>query len=127
MPSLQEANRLVDLMPKAEKLIVPDRGHFVLDDTVNLTEAILYSHIDPLDWKTTKRTYDPIQDYKLPSDKEFSVAIEKTVKPLRTAHSPVFFSTDEKGKRWRGLSKIPRPEGPLLFVSNHQFCKSAKC
>ena len=127
MPSLQEANRLAALLPNAEKLIVPDRGHFVLDDTVNLTEAILYSHIDALDWKATKKTYDPIRDYKLPSDKELAVAIEKTVVPSRTAHSPVFFSTDDKGKRWRGLSKIPRPEGSLLFVSNHQFGELQTC
>ena len=126
MPSLQEANRLVEIMPNAEKLIVRGRGHLVLDETVNLTEAILFSKIDPLDWKATKAKYDPILDWKLPSRQQVTKVIEESVQPLRTAHSPVFFSTDEKGKRWLGLSKIPRSsDGPLLFIANHQFGKKA--
>ena len=48
LPSKSEADRLVMALPNAEKLTVRQRGHFVLDDKVNLTEAILYSSIDPL-------------------------------------------------------------------------------
>jgi pimeloyl-ACP methyl ester carboxylesterase len=122
MPSLKEAERLVKVMPNAEKLVVRGRGHFVLDGTVNLTEAILYSRIDPLDWKNKKRRYDPILDWQLPSRSEFAQVVEASVNQLRIAHSPAFFSTDDRGKRWMGLSKVRRPTTePLLFVGNHQF------
>jgi pimeloyl-ACP methyl ester carboxylesterase/1-acyl-sn-glycerol-3-phosphate acyltransferase len=124
MPSATEADRLVQkLHPWAEKLDVRDRGHFVLDDAVNLTEAILYSKIDPLGWKHNKRAYDAVTDWKLPPAHEVEAVIEKQVTPLRTLHSPVFFSTDENGKRWKGLSKFPATnrENPILIVANHQF------
>ena len=122
MPSEEEAKRLVSVMPSAKSLVVPDRGHFVLDDTVNLTEAILYSDIDPLEWKVSKKKYDPILDWKLPDTEIVDETIEKTLEPFIKAHSPVFFSTDkDTGKRWRGLSKLPEKTGPLLIVGNHQL------
>lgn len=122
MPSEEEAKRLVDILPNAKSLVVPDRGHFVLDDTVNLTEAILYSDLDPLEWKTTKKKYDPILDWKMPEPRYVEQAVEVFVKPFVTAHSPVFFSTDKNtGKRWRGLSRFPDKTGPLLIVGNHQY------
>jgi len=123
MPSAQEVDRLMNVLPSSEKLVVRGRGHFVLDDSVNLTEAILYSSIDPLNWKETKKPYDIIRDWKLPPPEKIKDTIEKTVDPLRTIHSPVYFSSDEKGKRWMGLSKLPETEGPLLIVANHQFGK----
>jgi pimeloyl-ACP methyl ester carboxylesterase/SAM-dependent methyltransferase len=122
MPSEDEAKRLVDTIPYAKSLLVPDRGHFVLDESCNLTEAILYSDIDPLDWKTSKKKYDPILDWVLPDPDIINETIERTVKPFITAHSPVFFSTDPITlKRWRGLGKIPEKTGPLLIVGNHQL------
>ena len=122
MPSQEEAKRLVDVLPSAKSLVVPDRGHFVLDDSVNLTEAILYSDIDPLEWKTTKKKYDPILDWKLPGADIIEETVDKTLKPFVQAHSPVFFSTDkDTGKRWKGLSKFPEKTGPLLIVGNHQL------
>jgi len=48
-------------------------------------------------------------------------AREERVKPFKDNHSPVYFSTDETGKRWFGLSKIPDKDEQLLFVGNHQF------
>eukprot|EP00977_Amphora_coffeiformis_P010882 scaffold2558_cov172-Amphora_coffeaeformis.AAC.13 len=121
MPSEEEAKRLVSIMPLAKSLVVPDRGHFVLDDTVNLTEAILYSDIDPLEWKVSKKKYDPILDWKLPDPEIIDETVEKTLEPFIKAHSPIFFSTDKAGKRWRGLSKFPEKTGPLLIVGNHQL------
>ena len=127
MPSDKEVERLMEVIPSCEKLVVRGRGHFVLDETVNLTEAILFSNIDPLKQKQ-QRKYDPITDWSLPPQDEINDIFEQQVKPTRNIHSPVFFSTDVRGKRWRGLSKLPRPdasngEGPILFVANHQFCK----
>lgn len=118
LPSKQEANRLVDVMPNCTKLMVRGAGHFVLDDRVNLTEAIAYAEWDPLNLQTKK--FDPITDWKLPPDDEVTRIIEERVDPLRRLASPVFFSTDNQGKRYKGLSKLP-PEGPLLFVANHQL------
>jgi pimeloyl-ACP methyl ester carboxylesterase len=123
MPSAIEADRLVRTLAKCEKIVVPGRGHFVLDETVNLTEAILYSKIDPLKWKETKKPYDVVKGWNLPGPIKVSSVIEKSVKPLRIAHSPVFMSTDKTGKRWMGLSKVPKIEGPVLFIANHQFGK----
>lgn len=122
MPSASECDRLLKLIPNSEKLLVSNRGHFVLDDSVNLTEAILYSNIDPLEWRETKKPYDPILDWTMPSDHDLEQVLASTVRPLERVHSPVFFSTDSKGKRWRGLTKIDM-DGPVLFVGNHQFCE----
>ena len=125
MPSAVEGKRLLETIPTCQELVVPSRGHFVLDETVNLTEAILYSqNIDPLNWKETKKKYDPILDWKLPPPEQIDEAIEQQVKPLRQAFSPIFFSTDKNGKRWKGLSKLPektRSTNPILFVGNHQL------
>jgi len=132
LPSAKHADEFLlnALEPYGEKLSVRNRGHFVLDETVNLTEAIVYSKIDPLHRNTSdsskrQKPYDPIRDWKLPLA-DLRKAIEKTVEPMRVAHSPVFFSTDKSGKRWKGLLKVPvrrdlEQSGPLLFVGNHQF------
>ena len=119
LPSKNEADRLVRIMPSTKKLIVPGAGHFVLDSRVNLTEAILYSDIDPLGMKVGFR-YDPITDWKLPSPEEVESTIESRVKPLRQLTSPIFYSTDDSGKRWKGLGQLPS-DGPLVFVANHQL------
>ena len=142
LPSKDEVLRLKVLLeephgevsPSVETLIVPQRGHIVLDESVNLTEAIVYSKIDPLHRRHRDKSikakgnhlYDPISDWKLPSTEIMDATMQKTVEPARRFHSPVFFSTDDLGKRWRGLGKIPSPsqcDGPLLIVGNHQFGK----
>jgi pimeloyl-ACP methyl ester carboxylesterase len=123
MPSAGEADRLVRTLPKCEKIEVAGRGHFVLDENVNLTEAILFSKIDPMKWKETKKKYDMVLDWKIPGPEKVASAIESSVKPFRIAHSPIFMSTDKNNKRWMGLSKVPRQDGPVLFVANHQFGK----
>ena len=123
LSSGKEINRLAKVLPISQKLVVSKAGHFVLDHNVNLTEAMIYSEIlDPLNLKKKKERYDPILDWKLPSHDVIKESIEKVVKPLQQAHSPVFLSTDEHGKRHMGLGSVPR-EGPLVFVSNHQLCK----
>jgi len=121
LPSTKEADRLLEVLPNAEKLSVRGRGHFVLDENVNLTEAILYSNIDPYGWKNSKKKFDCVLDWEPPSELEREKLLERNVKPFRSAFSPVFFSADQAGKRWKGLGKIPRPDGPILFVANHQF------
>jgi pimeloyl-ACP methyl ester carboxylesterase len=121
----QEVKRLEKILPNFEKLVVRGAGHFVLDENVNLTEAILNSDLDPLKMKKGKK-FDPILDWKLPPKKEFDEFIERSIKPLDNAFSPIFMSTDENGKRSMGLGNLPKDQGPLLFVSNHQLRTSLK-
>jgi pimeloyl-ACP methyl ester carboxylesterase len=130
LPSRAELKRLQETLAPGivEALVVPERGHFVLDDSVNLTEAILYSKINPRGGRrgstiVTKK-FDPITDWRIPDDVDRYIA--QNVQPLRDLFSPVFFSTDDvTGQRSKGLGKVPSRKrtngGPLLFVSNHQF------
>eukprot|EP00542_Grammatophora_oceanica_P005239 CAMPEP_0194067984 /NCGR_PEP_ID=MMETSP0009_2-20130614/86846_1 /TAXON_ID=210454 /ORGANISM="Grammatophora oceanica, Strain CCMP 410" /LENGTH=706 /DNA_ID=CAMNT_0038721039 /DNA_START=86 /DNA_END=2206 /DNA_ORIENTATION=+ len=119
LPSKKEAERLSSTLPNCETLVVRGSGHFVLDSRVNLTEAIIFSKIDPMR-RTERIKYDPIKDWSLPDEEEVRKTIEERVNPLRQVTSPVFFSTDEDGKRWRGIGQVPS-EGPIVFVGNHQF------
>lgn len=122
--SRQEADRLTKILKKSEKLVVRDAGHFVLDENVNLTEAIIFSDLDPLSMKKTKKKFDPILDWKLPPQDVIDEMMESTIKPLEDAFSPIFMSTDENGVRSMDLENLPKNkgDGPLLFVSNHQLC-----
>lgn len=121
LPTKEEANRLAKLLPDCVKMDISGSGHFVLD-SVNLTEVLLDSHIDPLDLQQNS-TYDPITDWTLPPKDIVDRVIQKRVEPQRKRASPVFFSTDSvTGKRRRGLSLVPsNSNGPLLFVGNHQL------
>jgi hypothetical protein len=121
----QEVKRLEKILPNFEKLVVRGAGHFVLDENVNLTEAIIHSDLDPLNMKKGKQ-FDPILDWKLPPKDVVDEFIERAIKPLDTAFSPIFMSTDENGKRSMDLGNLPINEGPLLFVSNHQLRTSFK-
>lgn len=120
-----EADRLAKLLPQAEKLQVPQAGHFVLDDNVNLTEAILYSRLDPLNFKGTRRPYDPIVDWQVPAKDVMEQILTTSVKRLEDTFSPIFMSTNGNGQRAMGLGNVPK-DGPILFVSNHQLCRLDK-
>ena len=120
LSSKNEANRLTKLLPQSQKLIVKEAGHFVLDENVNLTEAIIYSKLDPLKFAEHKKKYDPILDWKIPSNEELNQVFNTSVKQLEDAFSPIWMSTNKEGKRSFGLGDVPN-EGPILFVSNHQL------
>jgi pimeloyl-ACP methyl ester carboxylesterase/1-acyl-sn-glycerol-3-phosphate acyltransferase len=123
LPSRSEAQHLEGIIPKCETLVVPNRGHFVLDQNVNLTEAILYSSIDPMNRRVKVKPYDPILDWKLPTHDKIVATIQNSTSTSRTLHSPVFFSSDGSGRRTMGLGWLPKTSTtrPLLFVGNHQF------
>ncbi|KAL3944286.1 MAG: hypothetical protein SGBAC_001631 [Bacillariaceae sp.] len=116
-----EVKRLQEKLPQVETLVVRNAGHFVLDENVNLTEAILYSKLDPLNFSETKKEFDPILDWKLPKQEVIDETRKSTIKPLQDAFSPVYMSTDANGKRSFDLDNIPRDDGPILFVANHQL------
>ena len=124
-----------------------------MDDRFNLTQAILeapfYTNESNTAKTSKKQSYDPILDWKPPSDDLLKTTIESTVQPLRTFTSPVFFSTGLDGKRRKGLGFVPshnvdynnlshnneisqkqttkqnvitsETNKPLLFVANHQL------
>ncbi|KAL3796794.1 hypothetical protein HJC23_010941 [Cyclotella cryptica] len=121
LPTKDEANRLAKLLPDCVKMDILGSGHFVLD-SVNLTDVLLDSHIDPLDLRQNS-SYDPITGWTLPPRDIVDRVIQKRVEPQRKRASPVFFSTDSiTGKRRRGLSLVPsNSNGPILFVGNHQL------
>jgi pimeloyl-ACP methyl ester carboxylesterase len=123
LASRKEADRLTKILPQSEKLVVTGAGHFVLDENINLTEAILYSKLDPLNFKETSKPYDPILDWKLPPQDAIDEVVNSTVKFLEDSFSPIYISTDNNGKRFMGIDHLPKEEGPLLFVSNHQLSK----
>jgi hypothetical protein len=123
LTSGREADRLSKIFPQSEKLVVAGAGHFVLDENVNLTEAILYSKLDPLKFKETIKPYDPILDWKLPPQDVLDEVYSSTIKNLEDAFSPIYISTDSHGERSMGIDQLSKEEGPLLFVSNHQLCK----
>jgi pimeloyl-ACP methyl ester carboxylesterase len=123
LSSGKEASRLENILPQFEKLVVNRAGHFVLDENVNLTEAILYSKLDPLNFKETRQPYDPIVDWKLPQKDFIDQTLKNVVKPLEDAFSPVYMTTEENGKRIMGFGNLPKTKGPILFVSNHQLSK----
>ncbi len=123
LPTKQESTRLLSIIPNSTIIELRNSGHFTLDDRVNLTHIILEeSNIFP-----KNKTYDPILDWTPPTMEYTKERIEEVIKPLRLLTGPVFFSTDEKGIRHRGLGLIPPPNGgPILFVANHQFGKNVK-
>ena len=119
LPTKEEGERLVKLMPDCTSMSVKDAGHFILDDRFNLTEAIIEASFYKK--SVQEKKYDPITDWVAPTNDEIQEAVENRVKPLRQLFSPKFFSTDSEGKRHTGLGKVPSPDGPLLFVANHQL------
>ncbi len=68
LPSAKEVERLSTILINSDTLVVPNRSHFVLDQNVNLTEALLSSKIIPLGRSARpKAKFDPIADWSLPS------------------------------------------------------------
>lgn len=120
LPTKQESTRLLSIIPNSTKIELRNSGHFILDDRVNLTHIILEeSKIFP-----KNKPYDHILDWTPPTMEYTKERIEEVIKPLRLLTGPIFFSTDEKGIRSRGLGLIPPQNGrPILFVANHQFGK----
>ena len=122
LPSKEEGDRLIELMPDCTSMQVKDAGHFILDDRFNLTQAIVDAPFDPFNKKKHEKKYDAITDWVKPTDEEIQEAIDNRVKPLRDLFSPQFFSTGDDGRRTFGLGKVPSNEDkPLLFVANHQL------
>jgi len=107
LPTKSEGARLAKVMRNCTTMSVKGSGHFVLDDTFNLTEAIVknapFKAINESPRRIGDDSYDPILDWEFPSQKEIDETLNGLVKNLRTMTSPVFFSTNGHGKRYKGL------------------------
>ena len=88
-------------------LLIPNTGHFALDNRFNLTLSILdnapFRALDAQPLRRGNANYNPITDWRPPSAAPIKETIEGRVRPLRIATSPIFFSTDKEGKRVKGL------------------------
>lgn len=126
LPTKKEGQRLLNNIPNCTTFFVKGSGHFIFDDRFNLTDAIIEAPFDPLKKRkgSPAKEYDPIIDWKLPTDEELQETLNTRVRPLRMLTSPKFFSTTLDGKRVSGLGMIPNTEStgkPLLIVANHQL------
>ncbi|KAJ0980695.1 hypothetical protein J5N97_008950 [Dioscorea zingiberensis] len=115
LPSKDEAERLLAILPNCKVHYFIDCGHSLLvDRCVNLLTVIkgagLYHH---------SRKHDHVSDFIPPTMMELKVA-DKSSQLLCESTSPAFFSTLEDGKIVRGLSGIP-DDGPVLLVANHML------
>ena len=118
LPSKSEGARLSKNIKNCTVKDVRGSGHFVLDSRVNLTQVILDSPLRPI----PKEKYDPIVDWKEPTEEQIQETIENQIQIQRDLTSPIFFSTSENDKIAKGLAYVPgREDRPLLFVANHQF------
>ncbi|XP_017607886.1 phytyl ester synthase 2, chloroplastic isoform X2 [Gossypium arboreum] len=114
-PSEEEAQRLYHMLPKCEKRVFEESGHFLfLEYGFDLVTAIkgasFYRHGKYLDY---------VSDYIPPTPYEFKKIYESNRWVLAVT-SPVMLSTLEDGKVVRGLAGIPS-EGPVLYVGYHML------
>ncbi|TYI63169.1 hypothetical protein E1A91_D09G001100v1 [Gossypium mustelinum] len=114
-PSEEEAQRLYRMLPKCEKRVLEESGHFLfLEDGFDLVTAIKGAS-----FYRQGKYLDYVSDYILPTPYEFKKIYESNRWVLAVT-SPVMLSTLEDGKVVRGLAGIPS-EGPVLYVGYHML------
>ncbi|KAM0948584.1 putative diacylglycerol acyltransferase, alpha/Beta hydrolase [Dioscorea sansibarensis] len=115
LPSREEAERLLEMLPTCKVHYFNDSGHsLLLDPSINLLTIIkgtgFYRH---------SRRHNDVSDFIPPTMMELK-ALDKFNRFLSESTSPAMFSTLEDGKIVRGLSGIPN-DGPVLLVGNHML------
>lgn len=114
-PSEEEAQRLYHMLPKCEKRVLEESGHFLfLEDGFDLVTAIKGAS-----FYRQGKYLDYVSDYIPPTPYEFKKIYESNRWVLAVT-SPVMLSTLEDGKVVRGLAGIPS-EGPVLYVGYHML------
>ncbi|CAL5325472.1 unnamed protein product [Camellia sinensis] len=115
LPSEEEGERLLDLIPNCKIRKFSDSGHaLLLEDGIDLVTIIKGTS-----FYRRAKCVDYASDYKPPSPSEFT-SIYELYRWIEVATSPVMISTLENGKMVRGLEGIPS-EGPVLFVGYHML------
>ncbi|KAK2415221.1 Esterase/lipase/thioesterase family protein [Trifolium repens] len=115
LPSQQEGERIVQLLPKCELRKFDDSGHFLLlegsIDLVTIIKGTFYYR--------RGKSHDYASDFIPPTADEAKNFFE-SYRLLSIITSSVMLSTLEDGKIVRGPAGIPS-EGPVLLVGNHML------
>lgn len=115
LPSLQEGERLRQILPNCQIRTFSDCGHALfLEKDFDLVTVIKGAGF----YRRAKHT-DYASDFLPPSPREIKDIVD-SARWLDVATSPVMLSTLEDGKMVRSLSGIPC-EGPVLFVGCHNM------
>ena len=77
-------------------MMIKGAGHFVLDERVNLTQAVLDAHFSDAFKRQKDKVYDPILDWELPDEEVFQRTLDGQVSLARRLHvygslSPVWY------------------------------------
>lgn len=116
LPSAEEAQRLMKILPNCRVRYFKDSGHtLLLEDGLNLTTLIKSTNL-----YRRSNNHDYVLDFVSPTPQEFKEVYDRQIGWFRLATSPVMFSTLEDGKIVRGLTGIPQ-DGPVLLVGYHML------
>ncbi|CAE7942487.1 unnamed protein product, partial [Symbiodinium sp. KB8] len=116
LPSMAETERLLKLMPGAQRKVIPGGAHACFDDvtSVNLLSLLTDAGI--------------VQSLTEAAPEEMSLVpesrLDASLMQARTWVSPVFLSVLPGGQIVRGLPQLAPAalqENPILFVGNHQL------
>ncbi|MBA0829223.1 hypothetical protein Goarm_013841, partial [Gossypium armourianum] len=145
-PSEEEAQRLYRMLPKCEKRVFEESGHFLFLVGLSLSLSLslplslscfvnnqqhengfdgkedgfdLVTAIKGASFYRQGKYLDYVSDYIPPTPYEFKKIYESNRWVLAVT-SPVMLSTLEDGKVVRGLAGIPS-EGPVLYVGYHML------
>ncbi|XP_020225202.1 acyltransferase-like protein At3g26840, chloroplastic [Cajanus cajan] len=115
LPSQQEGERLLKLLPKCELRKFDDSGHFLfLEGSIDLVTIIKGTS-----YYRRGKYHDYASDFLPPTPDEARKIIE-SYSLLNLVTSPVTLSTLEDGTIVKGLAGIPS-DGPVLFVGYHML------
>jgi len=118
LPSRDEGRRLKRKMSGAPEVDIRsfrDRGHAILDGTLDLADIMRRSKVFKSDLGSAYESF-------LPSQMDLK-EIQPLIDRFYQATSPIYFSRNSKGDLMRGLDSVPTGlEGrPVLLVGNHQL------
>ncbi|XP_059294357.1 phytyl ester synthase 2, chloroplastic-like isoform X3 [Lycium ferocissimum] len=115
IPSLEESEKLRQMLPNCEIRRFNNSGHvLLLEADFNLVTVITGAN-----FYRRGRHLDFVTDFVPPSTSEFD-SVYKPYRWMEVAFNPVMISTLENGNVVRGLTGIPT-EGPVLLVGYHMM------
>ncbi|KAJ8546462.1 hypothetical protein K7X08_019045 [Anisodus acutangulus] len=115
IPSLEESEKLRQMLPNCEIRRFNNSGHvLLLEADFNLVTVITGAN-----FYRRGRHLDFVTDFVPPSTSEFD-SVYQPYRWMEVAFNPVMISTLENGNIVRGLTGIPS-EGPVLLVGYHMM------
>ena len=104
LPSTDEARRLARALPNAQITRLRASGHVpLLEARVRLAKILRYARLIE---RAPRRAKDYVNDFTLPTAAEFANA-SRSLASVRKLTSPVWLSTDARGRRVVGLGGLP--------------------